>query len=135
MRIRIAQELGLFRERNADAEHAELAGDDWFKLPRYFLPDGWRIGEIAVSEIPVVFHVTSAHPGPAPYGFLTPAGLNFRGAAPGNTGNPPKVPPFPGPWMHFSWSPENWAATDDVRKGSNLLAWARGFAERFKEGA
>jgi hypothetical protein len=99
------------------------------------LIEGWRIGNIAVTEIAVAFHVTSAHPGPAPYGFLTPAGLNFRGTTPGNTGNPPKALPFPGAWMHFSWSVENWAATDDVRKGSNLLAWVRGFSERFKEGA
>jgi hypothetical protein len=135
MRPRIEQELSLMREHYGDVAHAEAAGDDWFRLPRYLLGEGWRIGEAPVTEIPIVFFVTGAHPGAVPYGFLAPAGLNFKGTAPGSTGAPPKTPPFDGAWMHFSWSVENWAATSDIRKGSNLLAWARSFAHRFKEGA
>lgn len=135
MRPRITEEWALLRQHFGEVEHAEAAGEDWFKLPRYPLPSGWSIGGAAVEEVPIVFLVTAGHPGAPPYGFLAPAGLNFKGAAPGNTGPAPKPPPFAGEWMHFSWSVEDWAATGDIRKGSNLLAWARGFAQRFAEGA
>ena len=135
MRLRIEQELGLLREVYGDVGHEEEVGEDWFSLPHYPLPPGWRIGEATVAEVPVIFLVKADYPGSPPYGFLTPAGLNFNGAAPTSTGGPPKSPPFPGQWMHFSWEAQSWAATADVRKGSNLLAWCRSFAERFKEGA
>lgn len=135
MRPRIEQELVLLRQHYGEVEHAEVAGEDWFMLPRYSLPPGWRLGDRDVTEVAIVFLVTAGHPGAAPYGFLAPAGLTLNGAATANTGPPPKPPPFPGEWMHFSWSAETWAATADVNKGSNLLVWARGFAYRFKEGA
>ena len=135
MRPRIGQELAVLRQHyGSDVEHTEVAGDDWFRLPRYPLPPGWRIGETAVTEVPVTFFVGAGHPGAVPYGFLVPEGLNFKGAQPSNTGAPPKPPPFPGSWMHFSWSVDDWAATADIGRGSNLLSWARGFAHRFKEG-
>jgi hypothetical protein len=135
MRARISHELALLRRHFGDVEHAESNGEDWFRLPRYVLPDGWRIGDKAVSELPVCFLVKGNYPGDAPYGFLTPAGLNFKGVAPNNTGAPPSPPPFSGEWLHFSWSVENWSATADVGKGSNLLAWVRSFMVRLQEGA
>lgn len=135
MRPRIAEELELLREQYGEVEHAEAAGEDWFKLPRYQLPPGWRLGDEAVDQVPVAFPVTAAYPGAAPYGFLAPADLNFEGKGPLNAKSPPKAPPFEGNWMHFSWSVEDWRATDAVRKGSNLFAWARSFRQRFKEGA
>jgi len=135
MRPRIEQELALLRRHFLDVQHAETAGDDWFRLPCYPLCPGWRIAETPVTHTEVAFHAAAGHPGTAPYGFLTPVGLNFNGAAPGNTGGPPKAPPFPGSWLHFSWSVDDWAATADVTKGSNLLSWARGIAHRFREGA
>ena len=85
--------------------------------------------------MPIAFFVTAGHPGAAPYGFLAPAGLNFNGTAPGNSGAPPKTSPFEGAWLHFSWSVDNWAAMADISEGSNLLSWARGFSHRFMEGA
>jgi len=135
MRPRIEQELVLLRRHFPGAEHTELNGDDWFRLPGYSVPPGWRIGETDVDRLDVVFHVTVAHPGATPYGFQAPAGLNFKGAQPGNTGAPPKAPPFAGAWVHFSWSVDDWAPNADPGKGSNLLAWAHGFANRFREGA
>lgn len=135
MRRRIEQEFALLREAYGDVEHAEAEGEDWFRLPRYRLSAGWQIGETAVDVVPVVFLIKGDYPGSKPYGFLAPAGLNFKGTVPTNTGGVPKTPPFPGQWMHFSWDAENWAATAEVRKGSNLLAWCRSFAERFKDGA
>ncbi|RWI62447.1 MAG: hypothetical protein EOR30_33650 [Mesorhizobium sp.] len=135
MRARITDELALLRRHFGDLEHAEARGEDWFRIPRFVLPDGWRIGKQPVSELPVCFLVKGNYPGDAPYGFLAPAGLNFNGAAPNSTGGPPSAPPFAGEWLHFSWSVENWAATADVGRGSNLLAWVRSFMVRFREGA
>lgn len=136
MRTRIEQELALLRQHYDKVEHTEVAGEDWFRLACYRVPLGWRIAESAVVDVPIVFLVNAGYPGATPpYGFLAPAGLNFNGAAPGNAGGPPKAPPFAGDWMHFSWTVDNWSATADISKGSNLLSWTRGFAQRFREGA
>ena len=135
VRTRIAEEMALLENNWRDVEHIHADGEDWFKIVRYPLPPGWRLGNDEVKEIPLVFLITAAHPGAQPYGFLTPAGLNFKGTAPNNTGAAPKPPPFEGNWMQFSWSPEDWSATNDVHKGSNLLAWSRSFGHRFREGA
>ena len=135
MRPRIEQELALLRQHYGEVEHVEVAGDDWFMLPRYLLPPGWRIKDVSVEHIPVVFLVGPGHPGALPYGFMGPEGINFNGAPPTNIGGPPKPPPFAGAWTHFSWSVDDWAVTADIARGSNLLSWARGFAQRFREGA
>jgi hypothetical protein len=135
MRPRIEQELALLRRAYPDVEQVEVSGEDWFRLPRYPLPPGWRLDDASVAEIPIVFLIKADYPGSPPYGFLTPLGLNCNGTPPGNTGAAPKQPPFDGDWMHFSWSVETWTPTADVNKGSNLLAWCRSFGARFKEGA
>jgi hypothetical protein len=135
MRPRIQQELALLRQHYGEVEHDEVAGDDWFRVPRYPIPTGWCVGNEPADHVPVAFHVAPGHPGTVPYGFLAPASLNFNGAKPVNTGAPPKAPPFASDWIHFSWSVDNWAPTADVCKGSNLLSWVRGFAARFREGA
>lgn len=134
MRARIEQEFALLRQHYPDAEHSEHAGEDWFKLPRYPFPSGWRIGEDPIDTGPVAFRVGAAYPSGEPYGFLAPAGINFEGSPPGNPGSS-IAPPFEGSWQHFSWAPNGWAPTNDVRRGSNLLVWARSFAQRLKEGA
>lgn len=133
-RARISEELALLQNNWGSVEHIHADGEDWFKIARYPLPAGWRIADEAKAEIPVVFLVTAAHPGAQPYAFLAPAGLNFNGRAPSNTGAAAKQPPFEGNWIQFSWSPENWSTTSDVHKGSNLLAWSRSFGHRFREG-
>lgn len=135
MRLRIEQELALLRERYLDIQHIEHDGEDWFLIPFYPLPSGWQSGTSAAEVAPVVFQIKADFPGAPPYGFLIPAELNFRGSSPNNAGNPPKPPPFPGSWRHLSWSGDDWSAKSDPRKGSNLLAWCRSFANRFQEGA
>jgi len=135
MRARIEQELALLREHYPDVEHKELDGEDWFRLPRYGFPPGWQVGQTAIEESEIAFQVKADYPGAPPYGFLVPTNLNFKGAAPTNTGAPPKQPPFAGNWLHFSWSVDDWSAKADGRKGSNLLAWSRSFSQRLKEGA
>lgn len=135
MRPRIEQEMALLRQVYGEVGHVDEAGEDWFHLPHYPMPPGWHLGDKAVEDQPLAFLIKADYPGAAPYGFLTPKALNFNGTAPNETGDPPKPVPFPGEWVHFSWTVENWAAAGEVTKGSNLLAWCRSFAVRLREGA
>ena len=134
MRPRIAQELDLLRRVYGDLEHIEEAGEDWICLPGYPMPEGWQICGLAVRSAPVALLVKADYPGAAPYGFLMPAGIAFEGTSPGSTGDPPKQVPFPGDWLHFSWSAENWSAGSDACEGSNLVTWCGSFSIRLKEG-
>lgn len=134
MRARIEQELTLLRERYPEIEHKEHAGEDWFRLPRYPFPAGWRINGDPVAEAAIVFKIVAAYPSGEPYGFAAPAGINFNGKPPTNAGSPVNYP-FEGSWQHFSWAPDGWAPTSDARNGSNLVAWVRSFTRRLEEGA
>lgn len=134
MRARIEQEFALLRQYYPEIEHKEHAGEDWFRLPCYPFPPGWRIGSKEITETPVVFKIVAAYPTGEPYGFAAPAGINFKGKPPQNTGSVVNYP-FDGEWQHFSWAPDDWAPTGDPKKGSNLLTWVRSFAHRLKEGA
>ena len=135
MRTRIAEEVALLRPYFPDLEHVEHAGDDWFLLPRYRFPADWRLGDVPMKVGPVVFKLNASYPTGEPYGFAAPAGINYNGSPPGNPGSPVS-PPFEGAWQHFSWAPDGgWFPTNDVRVGSNLLAWVRSFSLRLSEGA
>lgn len=135
MRARIEQELALLRESYLEIEHKEHDGEDWFRVPRFGVPNGWQASDQAIEHSEVCWQVKADFPGAPPYGFLIPANLAFNGNAPNNSGDPPKQPPFPGPWRHLSWAVDDWSAKADVRKGSNLLAWCRSFRDRLLEGA
>jgi hypothetical protein len=134
MRPRIEAELALLRGVYSAVEHAEEGGEDWFRLPTYATPEGWLVDGARAAAVPIAFLVKADYPGAAPYGFLTPTGLTFNGGAPQNTGQPPKPVPFPGNWLHFSWTAEDWRVAGDPRTGSNLVAWCRSFATRLREG-
>jgi hypothetical protein len=135
MRLRIEQELALLRRQFPDIEHLEHAGEDWFHLPRYAFPGGWRMHQDAIEFAPIVFRVGAGYPTTEPYAFCAPAGINYLGATPGNLGAASGVP-IGGNWQQFSWAPDaSWAPTQHVHTGSNLLSWTRSFACRLKEGA
>ncbi len=135
MRARIEHELALLRERYPDVEHVEHAGEDWFRLPTYAFPPGWRIGSEAVQTSPLFFKVNAGYPTAEPYAFAVPAGINHQGTAPQNA-SPAAAPPFGGEWTQFSWAPDGgWSPSSDASKGANLVAWARSFSRRLAEGA
>ncbi len=129
MKERIEQELVLLRGRWPTLEYR--AEGDWIRIPEYPLPVGWNRPCTDVAFQP---HVT--HPGTPPYGIYVPAGLTFNGLRPDNYAEPaPAQPPFGGVWGIFSWTPaDEWRPTADPVAGSNLLNWAVGFADRFREG-
>lgn len=135
IRDRIQQELNLLRQHYPDIEHQQKDGEDWFLIPSYSFPPGWRIDNVLIERAPVVFKAGAAYPTGEPYGFCTPAGINFKGSPPKNTGSP-VTPPFSGAWQHFSWAPDGgWAPSAEVTTGQNLLIWVRSFARRLQEGA
>ncbi|MDX2186714.1 MAG: hypothetical protein SFV32_07270 [Opitutaceae bacterium] len=135
MRPRIQQELALLRRDFGTVDYAESAGEDWFLLPDYGYPPGWNLNGKPVVRAPVSFKLAATYPAANPYAFMTPAGLTFGDAAPGNTTVAP-AGPFPGSWLLFSWQPDgNWQPAANADEGSNLLSWARSFATRLKEGA
>lgn len=130
MQERIEEELALIRWRFPEAEYREEG--QWVRIPSYSLPDGWNR-----SSTEVALQIPSGYPGTPPYGIYIPAGLQFKGATPQNYTEPAgNHPPFPGVWGVFSWTlgDGQWRPTTDLRKGSNLLNWVIGFADRFREG-
>ena len=134
MRPRIAQEFAVLRERYPDIEHVENGGEDWFRLPRYPCPPGWEIDGGPVSTLAIAFRLGSGYPQGEPYGFATAAKITFNGNTPQSAGSACPCP-FEGDWQQFSWAPDGWTPTDDIHKGSNVLAWVRSFAARLREGA
>lgn len=132
MQERIEAEYAMLRQWFREAEYGEHG--QWVRIPSYPLPEGWNRTSTEVAfQIPV----DGGYPGVPPYGIYVPAGLEFQGALPDNYSEPAGThPPFPGNWGVFSWTPQDgqWRATADPRKGSNLLNWAMGFADRFRQG-
>jgi len=127
MDARLEQELALLRTRFPDLEYHEAGR--WILLPSYPIAEGW-----SSSTIPVAFQVQPSHPATPPYAFAVPDSLHFHGAIPGNSTAPVAVP-FPGSWRQISWSPESWTPGAQPQSGSNLVQWALGFIQRFREGA
>src|SRR5262249_58054487 len=101
MRLRIEQEFALLREHYRDVEHQEHGGEDWFRLPTYPFPAGWRVVPASVTSAPLVFRVGVAYPSGGPYGFYAPAGINFAGRPPTSPGSR-ATPPFGGSCLHVS---------------------------------
>ncbi len=135
MRPRIQAELALLREAYGDVGHEEAGGEDWFRLPTYSLPEGWSVNGERRTAVPIVFLIKADYPSNPAYGFLTPAGLTFKGETPQNTADAPGPVPFEGDWMLFSWYCKDWQESSEARQGSNLLSWCRSFATRLSEGA
>jgi hypothetical protein len=128
---RVTEELDVLRTRFPDLQYVESG--QWILIPRYSFPPGWTAAspEIATQLPP-------PYPATPPYGIYVHSGIRFRGATPANYAEPASnQPPFGGSWGVFSWSPADgeWRPAADVGRGSNLLNWIVGFADRFREGA
>ena len=128
---RIKAELALIQQDHPEVAYVEEGR--WVRVSSYPLPEGW-----SQAATDVAFQIGEGYPGAPPYGFYVPSGIQFQGTSPDNyTESADNQPPFEGTWGLFSWTPVDglWQSTADVHKGSNLLHWVRGFADRFKEGA
>ena len=135
MRARMVAELKRLREVYGEVDHAEMGGEDWFKIVSYQLPEGWLVDRDRSAAVSIIFSIKADYPGGSPYGFLAPAGFNFEGTSPENAGEPPGSVPFEGDWVFFSWHCEDWPAGDESERRPNLVSWSRSFVSRLREGA
>jgi hypothetical protein len=127
----VDENLALLRSEYPELEHLLEGGVHWVRIPSHPLPPGvWTLGEADVAfRIPQLA-------GEAPYGFWVSPGLAMAGG--GGIGNYsfPATTPWGNDWGQFSLAPVGqWQPRSDVRAGANMLRFARGIADRLKEGA
>lgn len=127
MDARIAEELGLLRERWANLDYREQGR--WVLLPGYSLPD-----TCVQDESDVAFQIKAGHPGDGPYAFYVKRPIDLQGDGSFQKTTDASDPPFSGEWLKFSWRPENWRPAGNPREGSNLYDWAVSFWNRLSEG-
>ena len=125
---RVRREFDLLRNCFPDAEY--LAEHHFVHLPGYPLPPGvWQRTTTNAG-----FFVPESYPGQSPYPFFVrPDLLLPDGSRPNNYAYPAQIP-VAGTWGSFSWVLDDWRASDEITQGSNLLAYARSLAQRFREG-
>ena len=129
MTLRVQAELALLLQAFPNMSYRDEGC--WVYLPSYPLPQGWN--RLATD---VAFQISDGYPAAPPYGFYVPSWIQFEGVTPNNyTDAASNQPPFGETWGIFSWTPIEWKPTGGARRGSNILQWARGFADRFDEGA
>ncbi|MDB5853316.1 MAG: hypothetical protein JWR22_1357 [Herminiimonas sp.] len=126
--LRIHEEFAALRNRFGNVQLTE----NWILIPEYTLPDGWGTKSVAVA-----FQIPPSYPAAAPYGFYVPSSLAFNGVVPGSFQQvAANRPPFDGSWGMFSWAYDgNWMAAAEFGAGTNLVNYADGFHQRFREGA
>ncbi len=128
MNERIDAEISLLKSRSLNV----TLNESWVLITDYPIPPdkGWNRGKTDIC-----FQIPPQYPGTPPYGFYIPAGIMCKGNVPKNY--QPKannIPPFNGEWGFFSTKAEDWFASVDLLKGSNLFNFVMTFKERFKEG-
>jgi hypothetical protein len=128
MTERIEQELELLRSVFPNLEYSREAR--WVRLPQYPMPEIWKPSEVAVA-----FQFPAAFPGQKPYAFhISPVpSLANDGTVQNVTHS--SEPPWPGPWLKFSWDVPEWAPAEEARLGSNMLDFALTVVDRLRQGA
>jgi hypothetical protein len=129
MTERIEQELALLR---SVYPNLEWRGDAlWVRIPEFAVPPGsWK-----QAVVEVAFRMPPGLPGEAPYAFFVRPGL--EPVSPSTIENylyPVSSPCFGDDWGQLSWAPEAWAPHAEITRGSNMLNFARSFADRLREG-
>ncbi len=132
MEDRLDQELALLRKFYGDVEYR--AEGRWIRIGAYVIPSvvpPWNR-----SSTDITFQVPVGYPATPPYGFYVLVGLQCGSAEPTDyNANPGVQPPFGGRWGFFSWQQDGqWRPTADLVTGTNLLNFARTFADRFRSG-
>lgn len=122
--------LALLRTAYPDLDHAVFDGVHWVRIPAHPLPELFT-----VRSAEVAFRIP-AQPGEAPYGFWVRPGLTLVSGATINNYSYPTSTGWGTDWGQCSFSPVGaWQPKADVRAGPNMLNFARGIADRLREGA
>jgi hypothetical protein len=85
--------------------------------------------------VELAFQIPERIPGQAPYGFHVRPGVALRSGGPPNNYTFPTTNPWGDGWGTFSWQLEHWNPGARACEGSNMVTFARSFAERFRQGA
>jgi hypothetical protein len=125
MTERVSAELELLRRVEPDLDFLE--NENWVRLPRYDVPDGWTA---PVVELAFRIPDTEAQP---PYAFWVRPELLLAGGAPGSNYTAGATTGFGGMWGQFSWSPITWRPQADIEKGDNMTHFLRSVRDRLKE--
>lgn len=125
--LRLQEELATLRAHFGDVEFSR----GWFLVARFPVDSRW-----GRTDVSVAFEAPVGYPGSPPYGFYVPRGLRYDGSVPNNyQDSVSNRPPFDGEWGMFSWTHDgSWRPAPDVHSGTNLLNFALGIAQRFREG-
>jgi len=128
---RAKEEVELLKTAYPALESVEESDFIWVRIPSYPVP--YRLW--GRRNLEIAFRVPK-QPGEAPYAFwVKPNLISANRPSIANYSHPSSTP-FEGEWGQFSWSPlTTWIIKNDIREGSNMLNFARSFADRFKEGA
>lgn len=127
---RIDQELELLR---SVFPNLDCSPDRRFvRLPGYGVPAAgiWKSDRVTLA-----LQFPAGYPGQKPYGFFVNPPLELLSGGTIANVTPSTEPPWPGPWLKFSWDPPEWQPTEDVYSGSNMLNFVLTFADRLREGA
>jgi hypothetical protein len=127
----VEDNLALLRTAYPDLECRPDGGQHWVRIASYGLPAAIWTAE----AVEVAFRIPS-QPGEAPYGFwVRPSPTLASGVAVQNYTFPASTP-WGTEWGQFSFAPAGpWQPKADVRAGANMLNFARGIADRLREGA
>jgi len=124
---RLLTEVALVR---ADFPGLEFQEHDlWARIPVYPLRDGW-----GRESVEIAFRFPRDTLTEEPYGFwVRPALVLPGGGTPTNASDAPLETGFGPGFQQFSWAPEAWRPTPEVRCGTNMRDWVRSFARRLEQ--
>jgi hypothetical protein len=127
----VEENLAVLRTAYPSLEYRTKGGVHWVRIPEYRVPEGiWT-----TEAVEVAFRIP-AQAGEAPYGFWVRPGLALASGGTINNYTFPTSTPWGSDWGQFSFSPaEPWQPKGDIRAGANMLNFARGIADRLREGA
>jgi hypothetical protein len=129
MSSRIEEELELLRCWFGDSLEY-LPEGHWVRLSPYRIASAlWT-----PNNVEVAFQIPPGIPGQAPYAFHVRPRLALADGRDILNYSYPANTAWGGDWGTFSWQLDSWNPGAEVEKGSNMLNFARSFADRFKEG-
>lgn len=129
MSARINEELALLRSWFGDTLEY-LPEGHWVRLTPYTIPSElWT-----PREVEVAFQIPEGIPGQAPYAFHVKPQLTLVNGRQILNYSYPATTPWGNDWGTFSWQLDSWLAGARIEDGSNMLGFARSFADRFEEG-
>jgi hypothetical protein len=126
---RIERELLLLRTWFGDVLEYNADGH-WIRLREYVIPSDLWVPQC----VEVCFQIPPGLPGQAPYGFHVRPGVQLADGSTINNYTYPTATVFGGEWGTFSWQLDEWKPGAEPCDGTNMLDFARSFAERFRQG-